>query len=100
MITYNYGFEITVLNEKEISIRSVMRIDPQMKTIPAWLINNFSKNFMLFLLKRMMKLGNNMKGTVFEKRIKENENHPFYKHLRATLTEYYAQKGMVFEVKI
>jgi hypothetical protein len=69
LISYIYGFELTPLDSKSFSIRACTRMDPQMGVIPQGMINFFTKQFMKFLISKMIKIGNNFKGTPFDKRL-------------------------------
>lgn len=78
MEVQQYGFEISPISPTEISIRAVMRFDPKMDKIPESLLTWGVKNFLEFMISKMIKFSKGFKGTEYEKKLKASENADFY----------------------
>ena len=89
MLLHYYAFEIIPIDGYTITLRSVFRADPQMNSIPQWLINFGSKQFGTFMMQRMLRYSRNIKGTVYEERVKEGPNKETYEWIRSFLRDYY-----------
>lgn len=94
---YYYAHEIIPLSPTEIKMRSVFLIDPQMDNIPDKIVNWGAKQFTHFMYGKLMSHAKNLKGTEYEKRIREGESQEFYDWAKSKLTDFYVSKGWISE---
>ena len=78
MMIHYYGFEITPVSATEITCRGVFLFDPKMDSIPESLVNWGTKQFLEYMINKMIKFSATLKGTEYEKRLRSSENTEFY----------------------
>lgn len=92
-----YGFEITPVSDTEITLRSVMQFNPQIDRIPESLINWVTKNFLDYMISKMISFSKGFKGTEYEKRLKASENADFYLWIQSYIRDFYNEKGWAYQ---
>eukprot|EP00347_Sterkiella_histriomuscorum_P013889 403362974 len=97
MEVLTYGFEIVPVSPTEIDMRAVMKFNPNMDNIPESLINWGTKQFLDFMIQKMIKFSKGMKGTKYEQRLKSSENAEFYLWIQGYIRDFYNEKGWPYE---
>lgn len=93
MEVHTYGFEIKPVSPTELDMRAVMLFNPNLDNIPESLINWGTKQFLDFMITKMIKFSKSMKGTEYEKKLKSSENAEFYLWIQGYIRDFYEEKG-------
>ena len=97
ILCHYYGFEIVPTSPDEISFSGVMLFDPQMENIPESLMNWGTKQFLDYMVKKIIKFSASFKGTVYEERLKASENVEFYLWIQEYIRDLYKDKGWEYK---
>jgi hypothetical protein len=62
-------------------MKAYAELDSHIPIIPEWLISNVINQMGGFVFDRVIKQSMNIKGTIWEKQMKEDKNNPFYNWL-------------------
>ncbi|CDW76008.1 protein kinase domain protein [Stylonychia lemnae] len=92
MEVHQYGFEITPTAPGEISIRAIMLFNPNMDKMPESLVNWGTKNFLEYMINKMIKFSKGFQGTSYEKRLKNSENTEFYIWIQTYIRDFYQER--------
>ena len=73
-----YHFVMRIASPPELSLRCCMRVKPQMSFNTDVMINFASKKFRDDMIKKCIKLIQNIKNTAYEEKLKSAENFDMY----------------------
>lgn len=88
-----YGFEITPINENELSLSGVVFMDPKMDVIPESFLTWGTKTFIKLLVEKIVKFCSSLKGTKYAKKLKTLEDDEFYVWILKEIKAHYQRKG-------
>ena len=70
-----------------------MKFNPNMDKMPESLVNWGTKNFLEYMINKMIKFSKGFKGTSYEKRLQNSENTEFYIWIQTYIRDFYQEKG-------
>ena len=85
VVNYNYVFEIKPVSANAFDLRIILCADPKLPDGIIAIKQALTRQFMGYILKKMIRVGRDFKGTVFEKRQKEREDEAISQLLRKEL---------------
>ena len=93
-----YGFEISPISSTELSLRVVMKVNPNIPLIPDAMVNFASRKMGEDMIGKLLHLSKDFKGTQYEERLKNTENKEFYNWIRYYVATYCEQKGWTYDL--
>lgn len=93
MIIDYYGFEIKPVSSDEVSLRVVMLANAQIPIVPDALINMAVKRMGEQMVKRLLSMSADLRGTRYEEKMKDPSQTEFYRWMRRYVEEYCRKQG-------
>lgn len=81
--------EISYKSKNEFIFRCYTELDSRMPILPEWLVNTVLKQMGGFIFDKVIKKSNQFEGSIWEKKMIEEKDNPFYPWLRKRLDNWH-----------
>lgn len=92
-INHNYAFEIKPISREAFSLRIILCADFQLPQAPIGLKQTMTRAFMYYIMKKMIRIGRDFKGTVYEKSQVETMKKPLFKKIMEEIELHNQREG-------